>query len=30
METIDEADMYSSLTRIAMAKMMANFSIDVL
>ena len=30
MESIDDANMYGSLTRIAMAKMMANFSIDVL
>ncbi|HRX63959.1 MAG TPA: hypothetical protein P5060_02545 [Candidatus Absconditabacterales bacterium] len=30
MDSIDNADMYGSLTRIAMAKMMSNFAMDVL
>ncbi|MFA7298684.1 MAG: S-layer homology domain-containing protein [Candidatus Absconditabacterales bacterium] len=30
MSTIDNADMYGSLTRVAMAKMMANYAIEVL
>jgi hypothetical protein len=30
MDSIDNADLYGSLTRIAMAKMMANYAVDVL
>jgi hypothetical protein len=30
MSSIDNADMYGNLTRIAMAKMLANYAIDVL
>lgn len=30
MDSIENADMYGSLTRVAMAKMMANYSMDVL